>query len=450
MGGFLLEQSNLFFEVHNGDSVNIAMLKYNFENDEFEDLVYITRDAFINQNQDVLKTSINSCVAAWETDRNGNFDIAYSKCENEIWQPVQIVAETEEDETEISFVKNQNIFDCECALAVFNRNGSVFMIDLLNDPQLEDTVFTANGSVTYSQAVAGYGDLMDQGLIAAAIRDSANVTSELVYRIKDDSGLWGEIKTVNLEGKKNNPSLDLIGNIVFDNIVNGKSSVHSVNLENGDKEIIFSDSIDSYFNFKTVFFEIVTKGTNDYLLRYPYVLQKQSSERNYVVASFAYDLDTSVAVSVFEPQPTVGTLGVVSSNYVSYSVWVDSVNGHTNLFGVKRLDSIGDVNDDKNSISGFKLYQNYPNPFSKGMSGNSSTTIRFSIVRNANFASPTTGVTLKVYDVLGNEVKTLIDKKLSAGEYEVGFDGNGLSTGIYFYCLQIGEFTETKKMLFLK
>ena len=111
MGGSLLEQNNLFFEVHNGDSVNIATLKYNFENDEFEDLVYITRDAFINQNQDVLITSINSCIAAWETNRNGNFDIAYSKCEDQIWQPIQIVTQTDENETEISFVKNQNIFD---------------------------------------------------------------------------------------------------------------------------------------------------------------------------------------------------------------------------------------------------------------------------------------------------------------------------------------------------
>jgi flagellar hook assembly protein FlgD len=84
------------------------------------------------------------------------------------------------------------------------------------------------------------------------------------------------------------------------------------------------------------------------------------------------------------------------------------------------------------------------------MSGNSSTTIKFSIVEDANFASPTTKVTLKVYDILGTEIATLVNENLSAGEYEVKFDGNGLSTGIYFYRLQIGNFTETKKMLFLK
>jgi hypothetical protein len=59
-------------------------------------------------------------------------------------------------------------------------------------------------------------------------------------------------------------------------------------------------------------------------------------------------------------------------------------------------------------------------------------------------------VTLKVYDVLGNEIATLVNEELPAGEYEVEFDGSGLTTGIYFYQLKAGEFTQTKKMTYLK
>jgi photosystem II stability/assembly factor-like uncharacterized protein len=85
----------------------------------------------------------------------------------------------------------------------------------------------------------------------------------------------------------------------------------------------------------------------------------------------------------------------------------------------------------------FVLYQNYPNPF------NPTTTITFQI-------SEPGFVSLKVYNVLGNEVVTLINEEKAPGKYEIKFDGSHLSSGIYFYKLQSGKFGETKKMLFLK
>jgi hypothetical protein len=59
-------------------------------------------------------------------------------------------------------------------------------------------------------------------------------------------------------------------------------------------------------------------------------------------------------------------------------------------------------------------------------------------------------VTLKVYDVLGNEVTTLVNEEKPAGSYEVKFDASGLSSGIYFYKLQSGSLVETKKMILMK
>jgi hypothetical protein len=85
----------------------------------------------------------------------------------------------------------------------------------------------------------------------------------------------------------------------------------------------------------------------------------------------------------------------------------------------------------------FSLEQNYPNPF------NPSTSIQYRV-------SSTSNVSLKVYDVLGNEVATLVNEEKPAGSYEVKFDASGLSSGIYFYKLQSGSFVETKKMLLLK
>ncbi len=59
-------------------------------------------------------------------------------------------------------------------------------------------------------------------------------------------------------------------------------------------------------------------------------------------------------------------------------------------------------------------------------------------------------VTLKVYDILGNEVATLVNEVLEEGEYEVDFSAMGLTSGIYFYKLETGNYTDTKKMILMK
>ncbi|MCU0343309.1 MAG: YCF48-related protein [Ignavibacterium sp.] len=85
----------------------------------------------------------------------------------------------------------------------------------------------------------------------------------------------------------------------------------------------------------------------------------------------------------------------------------------------------------------FSLSQNYPNPF------NPSTSIQYAIA-SRQF------VTLKVYDVLGNEVTTLVNEEKPAGSYQVEFNASYLTSGIYFYKLTTGSFSETKKMMLLK
>ena len=87
--------------------------------------------------------------------------------------------------------------------------------------------------------------------------------------------------------------------------------------------------------------------------------------------------------------------------------------------------------------SQFVLNQNYPNPF------NPTTTISFSI--------PTSEfVTLKVFDVLGSEVATLVNEEKPSGSYEVEYKAANLSSGMYLYTLKVGKFSETKKLILMK
>jgi len=99
-----------------------------------------------------------------------------------------------------------------------------------------------------------------------------------------------------------------------------------------------------------------------------------------------------------------------------------------------------DVRDETGNFPyNFQLYQNYPNPF------NPITTIKYELPERSL-------VTLKVFDVLGNELATLISEEKSAGEYKIELDASkyNLSSGIYFYRLQSGSFVNTKKMILLK
>ncbi len=84
-----------------------------------------------------------------------------------------------------------------------------------------------------------------------------------------------------------------------------------------------------------------------------------------------------------------------------------------------------------------KPIQNYPNPFDPST--------------NINFTLPSPEfVTLKIYDILGKEVTTLVNEELNAGNYTKTWNANNLSSGVYFYKLNANKFTETKKMVLVR
>jgi len=105
-------------------------------------------------------------------------------------------------------------------------------------------------------------------------------------------------------------------------------------------------------------------------------------------------------------------------------------------------DKIVSTKKEPTEIFSYNLLQNFPNPF------NPSTVIKYQVPANAKSEMP--NVKLVVYDILGNEVATLVNEKQAAGNYEVKFDASNLSSGVYIYQLQSGSFISSKKMMFLK
>ena len=109
------------------------------------------------------------------------------------------------------------------------------------------------------------------------------------------------------------------------------------------------------------------------------------------------------------------------------------------------VQDITSVETEANAPTAFSLSQNYPNPF------NPTTTINYVIARSkATRQSHELSVRLTVYDILGRKIATLVNKQQAPGNYSVKFDAGKLSSGIYYYRLQSGNFSVTKKMILMK
>ncbi len=129
----------------------------------------------------------------------------------------------------------------------------------------------------------------------------------------------------------------------------------------------------------------------------------------------------------------------IASSYIvkTENYYFLSSHAWSSLGGIYRTNTLTSINGNNSVVKGFDLFQNYPNPF------NPTTKINFSLPKDGL-------VSLKIYDIRGKEIQTLIDENKPAGYYSVEFNGRNLSSGIFFYRIEAGEFTETKKMSLIK
>jgi len=136
---------------------------------------------------------------------------------------------------------------------------------------------------------------------------------------------------------------------------------------------------------------------------------------------------TGIGAGSYTSPDSTGLDSVITINNITVPI-VETARWTTTV-GINQLSSLV---PDK-----FSLYQNYPNPF------NPTTNIKFDIIKSG-------GVKVIVYNALGKEVNVLLNENLSPGTYKVDFDGAGFASGIYYYKIVTGEFTDVKKMLLIK
>jgi hypothetical protein len=183
------------------------------------------------------------------------------------------------------------------------------------------------------------------------------------------------------------------------------------------------------------------------------VVVGNSVQLNWSTASETNNMGFEIERKVFSPQFPVSNSEWNIVGYVdgkgttteihNYSFTDQNVVAGTYAYRLKQIDFDGTLNYsnavevDLNGLSTFSLEQNYPNPF------NPSTKISWQLPIASHQV-------LKVFDVLGIEVTTLVDEYKPAGIYEIDFDAGSLSSGVYIYKLQAGDFVSVKKMLLTK
>lgn len=174
---------------------------------------------------------------------------------------------------------------------------------------------------------------------------------------------------------------------------------------------------------------ITTNKINEFARNSSGVLFAASSDHGGVFKSTNNgDLWTQVNSGLLDTNFGVGTIAATNNGYL-YST------AHNNLY---RTVQPTFIKVEKNSIpNNYILHQNYPNPF------NPVTYIEFAIPKLTN-------TKISVYDVTGKEVYVLVEENLHAGYYEVEWDANSFSSGVYFYKIEAGDFVQTKKMILLK
>ncbi len=149
-------------------------------------------------------------------------------------------------------------------------------------------------------------------------------------------------------------------------------------------------------------------------------------------------------------QPNFQNTGIWYDYFLGDSINVTDINmsldlapGEFRIYTTKKLETpedgiTTDVSEDQTSvITGYNLMQNYPNPF------NPTTTITFAVPNQSK-------VKLNVYNIIGEKVAELVNREMSAGYHSISFDASSLGSGVYFYRLTSGSYSETKKLVFLK
>ena len=446
--GPFIDPSGIFFEMHTDSGSNIAFAKYMHWPDAFEDPILITSDNSLNINPAAVPEFI-----FFQTNKNGNWDIAYRKYVINNWGEIEYLVNSQEDEinpvpllfSEPSLAFNQSI--------LFQKGDTIFVALHENNSFITEAVFINSAEYSYTEYSgiifsAWNSSMPETGYHFVAVQNGDNI-KKLVSRHRTINGQWDSLNIIIDSCDCSNPTFQIDEywpiSLIFEDTVDGNRRLFQVMNWTSDKsvfpvEINYSGNT---YNYESDIPYVVTKDGNSYQsYRYPH--SYFVDENNYKRIRLSFDnfwpiwgtSDTLVSVKFPLSKLSVSNLGTSFGTETIYTVWEDSVDGKIQLFSRNVFILYSSVEDETNP-GNFILYQNYPNPF------NPLTAIEYKILTGSD-------VRFEVINILGEKVYKENFGYQSAGNYHIDFDGTKLPSGIYVYLIFAGENRLSKKMMLLK
>lgn len=409
-----------------------------------DSVMYITDDSADNDFP-----SMNRIMLVWQSRRNGNLDIYFSIFGPYSWSTPQPVALTSEDD------RYPHIVEAPYPpryFAVWEQRGRILFSEFNGTVWLAPQYITPPGDTLnhFPQVGIVYTSPPSQPLVIWERKKEGDTTNAVMYANRNGTA-WTTPDTLVYTGDNRRPRF--FKYIYYDPIYwekrSGNSSLcHAGNVTMiGNKLVIVNSSPvthpDNQHNAsvrKGLY--ITTRPNSPNLFGYDIATWESWSGGIDSIGVFGQGpapnckLSPSGAISNRNPDVSAGTW-VGASLLRIWVVWQANIAGSWQLCGSNKLMIINDVVEGNGLEYSFRLDQNYPNPF------NPTTSIEFQIP-SANY------VTLKVFDMLGREVATLVNERKEAGSHSVSLDAGRLSSGMYFYRLAAGSLVDVKKLLLIK
>jgi len=445
------------FESHTDSSINIFIGYYSPEGDSFFNQHPLTNNNFQNTNAcgRRISYSSNSVIVLYQSNRNGNWDIFARVLQGSVWSLEKPLFNSSNDETSPVIIRDYQFFFADDSVRFLYNSGSSVFLATYKDSIIRNTeIYTGNDSVSYSSfdAAPFYLGLNDprSGLYITAQKNRTGLNPQIVYRLLKENGTLEPEVLIAESPTLANPGFSIFNftsNFHYEEIVNNKKNILVSNnwpYSTSSFTLLKENPEGDLSDFCSSPVVIVTRdhyaGKPMDLFIYETHSYKQTLHDSTFIRLNYYDWDwspdTLLFTSVHNTSIQAGEMGFDGFHLVFYTAWEDSIGDKIGILGRKQLFLLGSVRGNRNNVS-FQLHQNYPNPF------NPATNIRYNLTERGF-------VVIKVFDVLGNELKTLVNTEQDAGEYLVNFNASELPSGVYFYRMQINNSFQTRKMVLIR
>jgi len=445
------------FERHISNYSQICVMNFD-ANSMVDSVVYLTTNNFLKQNPTIsyarsintLNSPVRNGLVIWESYENGKWDLFSRYYFNGVWQNIKPFDTSAGNKSGV----NIYCYDSLKYAIAYEKNGDIIFkwYDALNDNVLYDTNLTANDTSFCTNphlALLNYNPYSSSKVFITYEKRKPNNDRAVYYKTTTNLVNWTLQDTVAYVGDNTVSSIKIIFynnfNVFFESNRGGKYNLFTTSF----------DYQNSVYQYKTLDYENYNlyRTSNLEFIHIPIITDMIPSVVNAYVRKgndgtkvlldwYNYSIYRD-SVLIGDSSKTVRITmnsGIYSPNWyiMTWVVYNKDSAGYTNLYAKRRRAQMTDIIQIGNLVPDkYSLEQNYPNPF------NPVTKIVFSVPKSEN-------VSLKIFDILGREKENLINKKMNPGTYEIIFDGSKYSSGIYFYSLQTGNYSDTKKMVILK